>query len=342
MKPLPPRPLVAAVLAALMASTALSGCASTGGTPGVLRLGYFPNLTHAQALYGVQSGLYQRTMGDTKLELTTFNAGPAAFEALLSGSVDVIYVGPSPTLNALEHTGDQVVRIVAGSAMGGASLVLRQGVTIDKDSDLEGKRFATPQLGNTQDIALKHWLLGKGQKSSDVGGKVEIVNAQNADILSMFQTSQIDGAWVPEPWATRLVREGHGTVKVDEAELWPKGEFITTQLVTTTDFLASHPTEIAKLLDAHVAATKILQKPDADTEKTINDAVQNITGKSLGIETLHEALGHVHFSTEPLQPAMATLSQWSRDLGFSETTPDLAKAYDLGPLNAALARAGLA
>ncbi|MCA1819397.1 MAG: ABC transporter substrate-binding protein, partial [Halobacteriales archaeon] len=148
-------------MASLVLATMLAGC-SGGSEPGALRLGYFPNITHAQPLYGVQSGLYAEKMAGVKLTTMTFNAGPEAFQALLSNSVDVIYVGPSPILNALDHGGNDIVRIVAGSAMGGASFVVRPGVMLEPDSALAGKTFATPQEGNTQDIALKHWLRQHG------------------------------------------------------------------------------------------------------------------------------------------------------------------------------------
>lgn len=340
MDPTSRRGLTALLAFALLAPALLSGCAE-GSRPGVLRLGYFPNLTHAQPLYGIQSGLYQEKMGDTVLETITFNAGPSAFEALNAGSVDVIYVGPSPTLNALARTGSDYVRIIAGSATGGAAFVVRDGVRLDSDADLAGKRFATPQPGNTQDIALKHWMLGKGHKPTDKGGEVEVVYAQNSDILAMLQNGQVDGAWVPEPWATRLQLEGGGKVHIDEAELWgaTEGKYVTTQVVTTRAYLASHATEVGRFLDAHVAATRRLQEADAEAQRVINDAILDLTGKPLGEETLRRAIANVGFTSEPLTAAMEILADWSRDLGF-EAPEDPTNAYDLGPLEAALARAG--
>jgi NitT/TauT family transport system substrate-binding protein len=328
-------PALALAVAGLLAATALGGCASLSCDPGRLRLGYFPNLTHAQPLYGVHTGLYQEALGDVRLEAFTFNAGPNAYEALLSASVDAIYVGPSPTLNALEKTGTEVVRIVAGSATGGASLVVRPGVDVGEGADLAGKRFATPQLGNTQDVALKHWLLGRGHRSEDQGGDVEVRNAQNADILAMFQRGQVDGAWVPEPWATRLVLEGQGVVAVDEADLWPGKRFVTTHLVVRRVCVEQAPEAVQRLLAAHLAATATLRQADDATLRALNDATEAATRQRLADETLRVAFGRITFDSDPLPQAMDELANRTLSLGFLRQKPDVRAAFHLEPLAAA-------
>lgn len=332
-------PALAFAVAALLAATGLAGCAATTCEPGRLRLGYFPNLTHAQPLYGVHTGLYQETLGDIAFEAFTFNAGPNAYEALLSGSVDAIYVGPSPTLNALDKTGTEVVRIVAGSASGGASLVVRPGVDVGHGADLAGKRFATPQLGNTQDVALKHWLLGRGHRSEDQGGKVEVRNAQNADILTMFQRGQVDGAWVPEPWATRLVLEGDGVVAIDEADQWPDRRFVSTHLVVRRACTEQAPAAVERLLAAHMAATAALQKADEATLRILNDATEAVTKQRLADETLRVAFGRIAFDSDPMPAAMEELANRTLALGFLRGKPDVHGAFDGEPL-AALRDAG--
>lgn len=308
----------------------MAGCLGGDAQAGVLRLGYFPNLTHAQPLYGVSSGLYQQHLGDTRLETQTFNAGPTAFETLLAGRVDVIYVGPSPTISAIDKKGVDVVVIVAGTASGGASFVTRSGV--DGPDDLHGRSFATPQLGNTQDVALKHYLLDHGLKRRDQGGDVNIVNAPNADILALFQNGDIDGAWVPEPWATRLVREGGGHVMVDEATLWPDGQFVTTHLVTTRHFLQERPEDIRHLLEAHAEATRALQEGTDDVLAQVNDGLAQAAGKPLPEETLRAAFPHINFTDDPLKDTFRRQFEMSHDVGFAGDVPDIDRVYDLSYL----------
>ncbi len=325
MQPPPKAPLLLAA-ALLATSLGLAGCAG-GSEEGVLRLGYFPNLTHAQALYGVQSGLFQERLGETKLETQVFNAGPTAFETLLAGRIDVIYVGPSPTITALENKGLDVVVIVSGSASGGASFVTRDG--IDGPDGLHGAKLATPQLGNTQDIALKHYLLDNGLELRAEGGDVEVINAANADILTLFSNGHVDGAWVPEPWATRLVKEAGGHVMVDEGSLWPDGKFVTTHVVTTRAFLRTHGDDVRNLLAAHAEATKALQEGDPATLDTVNDGLEAITGKRLADGTLAEAFPKIAFTDDPLQETLRRQYEMAHDLGFAGEVPDVGRAYDL-------------
>ena len=208
---------------------------------GELRLGYFPNVTHAPAIIGVEDGLFADALGDAKLTTSTYNSGTEASEAILTDSIDATFIGPNPAINAFAESDGQVV-IVSGTTSGGASLVVRDG--IDSPEDLEGTKLATPSLGNTQDVALRSWLKGEGYATDqNGGGDVSILPQDNADTLTAFVDGNIDGAWVPEPWATRLVDEGGGHVLVDEADLWPEGQFVTTHLIVRTDYLDEHPDE---------------------------------------------------------------------------------------------------
>src|SRR6266852_7514405 len=203
----------------------LASCGSQSPTTSsgqlIVRLGYFPNLTHAVALVGVERGIFQNALGsNVKLETKTFNAGPALIEALFAGDIDIGYVGPSPAINGYVKSHGEALRIIAGAASGGALFIVRPGANIQSPQDLSGKRIATPQLGGTQDVALRYYLQQHGLKTTDKGGTVQVLPTDNANILTLFKTGAIDGAWVPEPWATRLVVEGHGQVFVDERSLW--------------------------------------------------------------------------------------------------------------------------
>ncbi|HEX6014842.1 MAG TPA: ABC transporter substrate-binding protein, partial [Geminicoccaceae bacterium] len=207
-----------------------------GAVADELRLGYFANLTHAPALIGVQEGLFAEELGDTTLTTQVFNAGPDVVEAIFAGALDASYIGPSPTINAYGQSEGDAVRIIAGAASGGAQLVVREG--IESPDDLKGTTLATPQLGNTQDVALRTWLTEEGLENSiEGGGDVTIAPTPNADTLNLFKAGEIDGAWLPEPWASRLVIEAGASVLVDERDLWPDGEFVTTHLIVRTEFL---------------------------------------------------------------------------------------------------------
>ncbi|HKE98927.1 MAG TPA: ABC transporter substrate-binding protein, partial [Actinomycetes bacterium] len=246
--PARPRRLAAVLALALaLSAAACSGGGSGGGEEGTLRLGYFPNLTHATALVGIERGSFQRQLGAVRLETRSFGAGPAATEALLSGAVDATYIGPNPAINAFVKSKGAAIRIISGATSGGAFLVVKPDIR--SAADLKGRKLATPQLGNTQDVALRSWLDKQGLRTTpEGGGDVRIVPQENSQTLETFQSGGIDGAWVPEPWATRLQQEGGGKVLVNEADLWPGGQFVTTQLVVRTAYLADHPANVRALI----------------------------------------------------------------------------------------------
>ncbi len=219
-----------------------------------LRIGYFPNINHAQAVIGLNNGDFQKILGNnTKVDTIVFNAGPSTIEALLAKRIDAAYIGPSPTINGYVVTDGKDIRIVSGVSSGGASFVIRNDSRIQSVKDLGGKKFASPELGNTQDISLRKYLVNNGFKTVENGRNVTIVPISNADILTLFLKKEIDGAWVPESWATRLVNEAHGKIFVDERKLWPpEGKFVTANIVVRTDYLKENPDVIKKLLEANV------------------------------------------------------------------------------------------
>jgi NitT/TauT family transport system substrate-binding protein len=330
---------LAVLLVAAAAATA--GCAGAGGQDGVLRLGYFPNVTHAQALVGIQDGLFQKALGSSaRLEPMAFNAGPTAIQALVTGQVDATYVGPSPTLSAIAAAKGVVV-IVAGAASGGARFIVQPDARFASNADLAHKTFASPQLGNTQDVSLKHYLAEHGQATTDRGGSVQVINAANPDILALFRQKSISGAWVPEPWATRLEREGGGVQLVDERDLWPDGKFVTTHLVTTQRFLDAHPDLVAKLLEGHVAATERLRQGGASVLPSIQRGIAAATGQTLDPGLLAAALTKLNLTNDPLPATLLAFAKEAKDLGLSEADPPAAAdVYRLAPLDAVLAAQG--
>ena len=307
-----------------------------GGTADELRLGYFANVTHAPALLGVQEGFFADELGDTKLTTQVFNAGPDVVEAVFAGALDASYIGPSPTVNAYGQSEGDAVRIIAGAASGGAQLVVREG--IESPEDLKGTTLATPQLGNTQDVALRAWLEEEGLESSiEGGGDVTIAPTPNADTLSLFRAGDVDGAWLPEPWASRLVLEAGAEVLVDERDLWPDGEFVTTHLIVRTEFLDEYPGTVAALLRGHVAAVQFAND-DADAAKTsFNEGMVAAGSDEVPTEVLDRAWDGLTATYDPIAPALEKSAQDGFTVGTTETEVDLDGIYDLRLLNEILA-----
>jgi NitT/TauT family transport system substrate-binding protein len=330
-----PGPLAAAGLLALLAS---AGCRGEQRA-GVVRLGYFPNLTHAPAIAGLREGFFGSELEPgVTLESRVFNAGPEAVEALFTGALDIAYLGPNPAINAFVQSQGQAIRIIAGATSGGVSLVVKPEITAP--DRLRGTRLATPQLGNTQDVALRTWLARQGLTATrDGGGDVAIVPQPNAQTLETFRAGQIDGAWVPEPWASRLVLEGGGTVLVDERLLWPGGQFVTTLVVVRTAFLREQPGLVARLLRGHVHAVDFLNGEAARGRTVVNEGLAALTGRALGDSVLTRAWGNLAFTVDPLAASLQASARAAQQAGLLREG-SLAGIYDLAPLNSVLAAAG--
>ena len=334
---------------ALITATALTACgkdddkstaAASGGTAeaSAIRLGYFPNITHAPALIGVNKGFFQDALGTTKLDAKTFNAGPAALEALLSGAIDATYIGPNPAINGWSQSKGTALKIIAGSTSAGAGLVVKPG--INSAADLKGKKIATPQLGNTQDVALRAWLKQNGLNAdAQGGGDVSILPQDNATALQAFAQGAIDGAWVPEPYFSRLQLESGGKVLVNEKDLWPGGQFVTTHLVVSQDFLKKYPGTVKKLLQGHLKALDYIKNDNADAQKAANAQIAALSGKPLKDNILTAAFGNLSFTADPIASSLFTSAQHAQDVGLLKPV-DLKGIYDLGPLNELLKAAG--
>ncbi|UOE43271.1 ABC transporter substrate-binding protein [Agromyces larvae] len=327
----------------------LTGCATASGaaepeasadtSPAAeLRLGYFANVTHAPALVGLQEGLFADALGDTKLTTSVFNAGPAAVEALTAGAIDATFIGPNPSINTFIQSGGESAVVVAGAATGGAALVVRDG--IDSPADLEGTTLASPQLGNTQDVALRAWLADEGYETdTSGGGDVHITPTENAQTLTLFQQGQLDGAWLPEPWVSRLVVDAGAHVLVDEAELWEDGAFPTTVLLVNKTFLAEHPETIEALLEGELASIDWIAEHPDETAGVINAQLTADTGKALDDAVIDRALDHVVFSADPHAEAFSTLVENGLEAG-TQKDGSIDGLFDLAILNGLLKKAG--
>jgi NitT/TauT family transport system substrate-binding protein len=318
------------------------GASSSGAASGekvTLRLGYFPNITHATALVGVDTGIFADKLGpNVTLQTQTFNAGPNAVDALFASSIDATYVGPNPAINGYVKSKGEALRIISGATSGGASLVVAPN--INGPADLKGKTLATPQLGNTQDVALRSWLKKNGlDTDTSGGGDVSVKPQDNAATLDAFKQGQVQGAWVPEPWATRLVTEGGGKVLVNEADLWPNGQFVTTHLVVRTKFLNDHPDAVKKLLEGQVAANDYVHQNPAAAQKAANDQIEKITQKRLNDAVVADAWKNLTFTNDPIALSLAKSAQDAVDLGLLDKA-DLTGIYDLNLLNQVLKAQG--
>jgi NitT/TauT family transport system substrate-binding protein len=308
-----------------------------------LRIGYFPNINHAQAVIGLGRGDFQKALGDN-VEVTTqtFNAGPSAMEALLANQIDVTYVGPGPAINGYVRSGGEALKIISGAASGGAVFVVRNDSGINSAQDLANKKFATPEIGNTQDIAMRNYLLENGYKTKENGGNVEVLTVKNPDIVTLFLTKQIDGAWVPEPWGETLVKEGGGKILVDERDLWPpEGKFVTTHIVVRPDYLQNNPDVIKKLLEAHINETNWINSNKTAAIGPFNVELEKLTGKTLPEDILNASLSRIDFTYDPIKLSLLQDANDAYKLGFLPEQPDLSGIYNLTILDQALQEKGL-
>lgn len=335
------RNFLRASTAAALSAFAGAGAACGNRTQSVekVRLAYFPNVTHATALVGMQTGAFAKAAqtAGAALDAKSFNAGPALIEALMAGEIDLGYVGPSPAINGYVRSRGKALRIIAGASSGGALFVVRPGANIAAAPDLAGKKIAVPQRGGTQDIALRHYARTNGLKTSDEGGDLTIVPTANPDILTLFKQEQIDGAWVPEPWGTRLLQEAEGRLFIDERSMWPDGKFVTTLIVASTSFLQTQPALVRAFLDAHLAALDVIRKNPEEARALTNKEIERITTKALPTKVIDAAFGNVDFTHEPLESSLFAQADHAFELGFlGNEKPDLKDIYDLRILNEAL------
>ena len=325
---------------ALSACQAQPAATATPG-PQIIRVGYFPNITHSQALIGMARGDFQQALGkNVTIQTTLFNAGPSVIEALFAGQIDLSYIGPNPAINGYVKSKGEALRIVAGATSAGAALVVRPAANIHTPADLAGKRFASPQLGNTQDVALRNYIISKGLQTKEQGGTVEVIPTDNAQILDLFKQGQIDGAWVPEPWASRLIVEGGGQLFLDERDLWPNGDFVTAHIIVSTAFLKAHPDLVKAWLTAHVAVTQWETAHPADAQTLLNAEIEKLTGKKLKDEVIAQAWGRMRPTWDPISTSLIQSANSAYAAGFLTDKPNLDGIYDLTLLNEVLKSSG--
>ncbi|MEY9966451.1 NitT/TauT family transport system substrate-binding protein [Streptacidiphilus sp. MAP12-16] len=329
----------AATTAAAPVSAGSGGASTVKLSADTVHIGYFANLTHATPLIGVQDGLFAKDLGSTTIKTQIFNAGPAEAEALNSGAIDIGWIGPSPAINAYVKSKGAALKIISGATSGGVELVVNPA-KIKTIADLKGKKIATPQLGNTQDVALLNFLATNGYKENakSGAGDVSVVRTDNSLTPTAYSSGSIDGAWVPEPTASKLVAEG-AKVLVDEKSLWPNGQFVSTNVIVSQSFLTAHPDVVQAVLKASVDTNAwILANPD-QAKKDANTALTTLTKKALPTKVLDAAWSELTVTNDPLATTLKTQADHSVAAGFV-TKPDLTGIYDLTLLNKVLGAAG--
>lgn len=310
--------------------------------PVVVRAGHFPNITHSQALIGRAKGWFEKALApEARVEWKTFNAGPSAIEALFADAIDLTYIGPNPAITGYIRSQGEALRVVAGATSGGAALVVRGDSGIQKPEDFHGKRIASPQLGNTQDVALRAWLLSHKMTPRERGGDVQVIPIANPDQLTLFLTKQIDAAWAPEPWASRLILEAQGRLFLDERDLWPQGQFVTAHLIVSTKFLRQHRDVLKKWIRAHVELTDWINQNLPEAKRVLNEEIKRETLKALPGTVIDDAFSRLTVTYDPVRSSLLTSAQWAFEAGLlGRTRPDLSRLYDLSVLNEVLKEKG--
>ena len=295
-----------------------------------VRVGYFPNVTHTPAIVGLGKGFFQSALGpEVAIETKVFNAGPAEIEALFAGAIDLGYIGSGPAINGFVRSKGRALRVVAGAASGGASLIVRGDSKIAGAKDLDGKKIASPQIGNTQDIALRVYLRAAGLETSDKGGTVTVMPVANPDILTLFGKGELDGAWVPEPWAAILKLKGGGRELIDERSLWPNGKFPTTVVIVRVAFLEQHRDLVRRWLQGQAETMRWIKAHDEEAQTLVNHEIGRLTTREIASDVLREAWARLLFTDDPLRATFEKLARDAKDLGFLPSS-DISGIFEAG------------
>lgn len=282
-----------------------------------VRVAFFPNIGHSIAIVGIEREIFSEKLGNqTTIKTRVFDSGPQVIEAMFANEIDLAYVGPGPAINGFLKSDGKSLKILAGAASGGVSLVVHPNSSIKSPSDFSGKRIAAPQIGNTQDVSLRNFLYQNNLKPSEKGGTVYVINVVNPDIFTLFSKGELDAAWVPEPWATRLVQQLDGIRFFQEKDLWPDQKFSSAVLIVRSEFLEKHSDVVQKWVEAHVQTSDWINEHHDETEIIYNDFLKKHTGKTLPPEILHEAFSNLQITSDPIESSIYTFAERANTLGY--------------------------
>ena len=307
---------VAAVVIAVTIIT-LGTPSSHSSQENTVRVAFFPNIGHSIAIVGMEKGIFAEKLGNqTFIETRLFDSGPQVIESIFANEIDIAYVGPAPAINGFLKSDGKALKILAGAASGGVSFVVHPSSNIKSATDFSGKRVAAPQIGNTQDISLRNFLYQNNLKPAEKGGSVYVINIVNPDIFTLFAKGDLDAAWVPEPWATRLVQQLGGIRLFHEEDLWSDKKFSSVVLIVRSEFLIRHPDLVQKWIEAHVQTSDWINAHPAETESIFNDFLKKKTGKTLPPKVLHEAFSNLKITSDPIESSIYTFAERANSLGY--------------------------
>jgi len=282
-----------------------------------IRIAFFPSIIHAVPIVGMENQTFSENLDtDLDIQVKIFDSGPQVIESIFSNSVDLAYVGPGPVINGYLKSDGKDLKILASAANGGASFVIQKNSGLESIENYSGKRIAAPQISNTQDVSLRHYLAENGLISAEKGGDVFVLNISNPDIYTLFAKGDIDGAWVPEPWATMLVEELDGIRLFDENEFWPENKFSSVLLIGRADYIEKNPEIIKKWIDANEKTVKWINDNPTESKKLYNEFLKDYMGKTLPEKIVEESFSNIVITSEPVEKSIHIFAERADSLGY--------------------------
>ena len=282
-----------------------------------IRVAFFPSVVHAVPIIGIENQTFANNLdGDLDIQVKIFDSGPQVIESIFSNSVDIAYVGPGPVINGFLKSDGNDLKILAGAASGGASFVIQKNSGLDLIENYSGKRIAAPQISNTQDVSLRHYLAENGLITAEKGGDVFVLNIANPDIYTLFAKGDIDGAWVPEPWATMLVEELDGVRLFDENEFWPENQFSSVLLIGRSDYIEKNPEIIKKWINANEKTVQWINNHPNESKILYNEFLKSYMGRTLPQNIVEKSFSNIIITSEPLENSVHTFAERADALGY--------------------------
>ena len=291
--------------------------ASVDDSQNKIRVAFFPSVVHAVPIIGMETQTFTNNLdGDLNIQVKIFDSGPQVIESIFSNSIDIAYVGPGPAINGFLKSDGNDLKILAGAASGGASFVVQKNSGLDLIENYSGKRIAAPQISNTQDVSLRHYLAQNGLNTAEKGGDVFVLNIANPDIYTLFAKGDIDGAWIPEPWATMLVEELDGVRLFDENEFWPENQFSSVLLIGRSDYIEKNPEIIKKWINANEKTVQWINNNPDESKKFYNEFLKSYMGRTLPQNIVEKSFSNIIFTSEPLENSVYTFAERADALGY--------------------------
>ena len=282
-----------------------------------IRVAFFPSISHAAPIVGIENGIFERSIGqEIKIETKLFDIGPQVIESIFANSIDVAYVGPGPVINGFLKSNGNDIKILAGAASGGASFIIQPDSGLDSIENFDGKRIASPQISNSQDVSLRHYLASNNLQPVEKGGTVFVLNISNPDIYTLFAKNEIDGAWVPEPWATMLVEELDGVRLFNEENLWPNEEFTSVLLIARTDYLEKNPELVKNWLKSHEETIAWINANPDKSKSIFEGFLKKHMGKSLPTKIIDESFSNLTITSDPIKSSVLIFAERADSLGY--------------------------